>query len=81
MLRIFPLNAEAAPPFLEPYLLTYSKKLLKFLSEIEAEILTGEKVTTINSDKISSQKLLKIGVKTVVMKLRKILFLPLIRGY
>ena len=31
MLRIFPLNAEVAPLFLEPYLLTYSKKLSEFL--------------------------------------------------
>ena len=38
-------------------------------NETEAEILTGEKVTTINSAKIASQKLLKMGVKTVVMKL------------
>ncbi len=38
-------------------------------NETEAEILTGEKVTTINSAKIASQKLLKMGVKTVVIKL------------
>ena len=29
MLRIFPLNAKSSPPFLEPYLLTYSKKIIE----------------------------------------------------
>jgi len=38
-------------------------------NETEAEALTGEKVTNLNSAKRASQKLLKMGVKSVVMKL------------
>lgn len=38
-------------------------------NETEAEALSGEKVTNLNSAKRASQKLLKMGVKSVVMKL------------
>jgi len=38
-------------------------------NETEAEALTGERVTNLNSAKRASQKLLRMGVKSVVMKL------------